>query len=223
MLLYGGAKGYLGHSKVIRNQLYLYPDGDRFDGPIGVTPFAVDARTVSKYGQLGRERLGADWGAQCAQYFGQQVDKTGWDEQFHDNVCVQHQSEPMDVDSCSFSTPSIIPTMYNNTVSDAAAQHQHRGAEVHAVRSSADLLLYLCAVVWCLQYYQVGGVNVSWTCDGQLMTLAQFQSHGYDVGSRQLPAPDLSVLLDMARSMLSIGTAHRTATSQPRSRHARAE
>ena len=56
-------------------------------------------------------------GQDCAQWFTPQVNVSGWDEQFHDNVCVSAIGEMLAVDDCSFSTPSIIPLTYNNTVS----------------------------------------------------------------------------------------------------------
>ena len=66
-----------------------------------------------------------------------------------------------------------------------------------------------------VQYYLVPGVdpNVFMPCNGSTLSLAQYQAHGYDLGSVQRPAPDISVLLELARRMLSLDTASTTTTS----------
>ena len=116
--IYGGFKQYLGHNKEAHHQLYLYPDANRFDAASTVahSPVAVDG---SRYGRVGM----SDWGTNCAQYFVPLVNVSGWAEQFHDNTCVGGIGEMLSVDRCDFSTPSIIPLAYNNTVSD---QHHQR-------------------------------------------------------------------------------------------------
>ena len=43
-------------------------------------------------------------------------------------------------------------------------------------------------------------------CNGTTMTLPQFQSYGYDLGSVQKPAPPLSELLVMSRKQLGLLT-----------------
>ena len=82
VLVYGGYKSYLAHSKTAHNQLYIYPDGQRFDAGAGGAEMDGGAM-AEKYGAAAK-RPGAPvpaiWGANCAQYFSQQPGDSGWDE-----------------------------------------------------------------------------------------------------------------------------------------------
>ena len=74
VLIYGGAKNYYGHSKINYQQLYIYPDGHRFD--------ASSASHLERSEDVALS-VPAVWGSNCAQYFSLIPNDSNWDEVPH--------------------------------------------------------------------------------------------------------------------------------------------
>lgn len=94
----------VGHSKTNHNQLYLFPDGTRYES----------LPSAAKVGVPGA------WGASCAQPFAPMVDDSGWDERYYNNTCIMQSSGYVYSfpDSCDATTPafqSVMPLVANNT------------------------------------------------------------------------------------------------------------
>ena len=75
MLVYGGVKNYLGHSKHYHDNLVVFPDGDRLDPPGTLTQ--AEAVGPSPY---------------CASYAAPVHNQSGYDEYFYSNICVMQKS-----------------------------------------------------------------------------------------------------------------------------------
>ena len=127
VLVYGGSKNYLGHSKTAHHQLYLYPDGQRYE----VLPaFAAQsaAAMARKYGGGESGGLGADvWGQSCAQWFSPGVDDSNFDERYYNNTCIMQSNGAVytfPFGGCDATTPnyqSAMPYTANNTFYTPAA------------------------------------------------------------------------------------------------------
>lgn len=80
----------MGHNKTAHDQLYIYPDGQRYDdhghNVITSLPIYID----------GGDQLGANWGAECCQLWAQ-VNDSGWGEQYYNNICAMQQTGLSDI------------------------------------------------------------------------------------------------------------------------------
>ena len=113
VLIYGGYKNYLGHSKTAHNQLYIFPDGQRYD-PM---PAFAEQKAAAMNGWSSDA-----WGASCAQFFAPTVGESGYDERYYNNTCILQQNGQVysfpDSGGCDATTPdhqSVMPLVQNNT------------------------------------------------------------------------------------------------------------
>ena len=118
----------------------------------------------------------------------------------------------LDVDACDLALSEVLPHAWNNTVrrhtlpSNTFPLHPRHLAQVSDV--CVSVRLPVCA--WVRQYYFPNNVSFSITCSSSKLNLFQWQSSGYDRGSVQAVAPPLPQIIDMARSMLGLGTPARS-------------
>jgi len=107
VLVYGGYKNYLGHSKIAHDHLYIYPDGQRFDeyGTGITTPPRAAGKKVEA------------WGTNCGQWFAPGHNDSGWGEEFYNSICfMQASGNVYELDSCNTSDlKDMVPTSSNNT------------------------------------------------------------------------------------------------------------
>ena len=92
VIVYGGAKYYLGHSKVVSNNLYIYPDAPRnsFDT---LNPSCASSFQTSRELPL----------------------PSGWDDVYSDNTCVIGNPNLFQFNSCSLTDDAgLIPMSANN-------------------------------------------------------------------------------------------------------------
>ena len=110
------AFGCIGHSKSAHHQVYIFPDGQRFDPSSSSSRTGRHSLALRHY--RGRE-LSGPYGANCAQYYSDAPNDSGWEEEFHDNACfLQSAQLPLLVSGCDTrQLAGIAPTTYNNTVS----------------------------------------------------------------------------------------------------------
>eukprot|EP00696_Hemimastix_kukwesjijk_P008468 gnl/Hemi2/20698_TR6856_c0_g1_i1.p1 gnl/Hemi2/20698_TR6856_c0_g1~~gnl/Hemi2/20698_TR6856_c0_g1_i1.p1 ORF type:complete len:814 (+),score=271.94 gnl/Hemi2/20698_TR6856_c0_g1_i1:155-2596(+) len=94
LLIYGGAKNYLGHSKTVQNNLYVYPD-------YSSSPFDSDHCTWSYY----------------------IPNQAGWDEVFTNNTCIVANGVPYGWSGCDKTAPKAsTPFTGFNSLYSANAQ-----------------------------------------------------------------------------------------------------
>ena len=143
VIAYGGAKYYLGHSKVVANNLYIYPDAPR-----------------NSYHTLNPS---------CASSFSSSRElplPSGWDEVYSDNTCVIGNANLFQFKKCSLTDDAgLIPISANN-----------------------------------IYYAPSSYVYIS--CDGQNLTLEEFQDFGFEIDSVVKDLPTNEDVMTWARKML---------------------
>jgi len=93
VLIYGGYKTYLGHSKIVHDNLYIHPDSPRFD--IGPT--------------------GTKWGTFCVEDSGPNRGQSGWNETWFNNECHMAKTGIIyELDGCNTTSLYVVNTK-NNT------------------------------------------------------------------------------------------------------------
>ena len=93
VIAYGGAKFYLGHSKVISNNLYIYPDATRSSSFVTLNPSCASSFSTSRDSPL----------------------PSGWDDNYSNNICVIGGPNLFQFNTCSLTdNAGLIPTSSNN-------------------------------------------------------------------------------------------------------------
>ena len=96
-LVYGGFKNFLGHSKVVKHNYYIYPDGDTENRMVGAffkEPYCANSDGASKH-----------------------ILPSGWGEVWANNTCIIGNPDIYEFDSCVPTGDNIglIPFTANNT------------------------------------------------------------------------------------------------------------
>ena len=95
-LVYGGYKNYLGHSKTVMNNIYIYPDA---------------IRNYDNSYDLG----GYNYFPYCANSDGASLDNSGWGEVWTNNTCVITSSNVYEFSACNPShLKNLVPFTANN-------------------------------------------------------------------------------------------------------------
>lgn len=99
VLVYGGYKNFLGHSKRASGNVYVYPDAPR-QAPPPLGTGSLEAFFTMPY---------------CLNSDGQQVNVSGWGEAWEDNVCFIRSANVYELGNCDPSSiTQLVPATRNN-------------------------------------------------------------------------------------------------------------
>ena len=158
----------MGHSKTTHNQLYLYPDGKRYDSLPVFAEKKLEARATQAGDGIG---LSDAWGASCAQFFAPMVNDSGFDERYYNNTCVMQSSSQVYSypDRCDTTSPdfqSVMPYVANNTFYTPSAAPFALNCDVNGTSQKLDF------ASWQATGQDVGSVQLETTDDTLLELLA---------------------------------------------------
>ena len=112
VLIYGGAKNYLGEAKHAHDTLYIYPEGVRYD-PTTNGSRQPDIANRARSSAAGAVGVPSYWGTFCSE-----LDSPAWGEQYYNNICaMQRLGLIYDFSGCDVAgnLSAAIPWTYNNT------------------------------------------------------------------------------------------------------------
>ncbi|KAK8812318.1 hypothetical protein WA158_007552 [Blastocystis sp. Blastoise] len=91
ILVYGGFKNYLGHSKKATRNVYIYPDAKKADW---------DVPTSYTYARNNLKKIGWDSEPHCLNNYGSVLNKSGWNHVWTENICIMKTPEVYHFDNC---------------------------------------------------------------------------------------------------------------------------